>query len=106
MNKDKSLLDNTPFHTQHWGIKRDVDNLLVKREQYIPQEFIDDCRAEYADSITMPDGSLGVHACSIPVLWVEKWKREGFDIHVEPVEEIIKRLRKEELDFFITSKKV
>lgn len=79
--------------------------LLVKEQQYIPDEFLTELRHERSDSLHTPAGEFH-RVCSIPTAIVDKWMREGFDIAREPVREILKRLRKEERDAFITSNKV
>ena len=42
---------------------------------------------------------------SIPVAVADKWMREGFNIYHASGKEILKRLRDENLDAFITTKK-
>lgn len=42
---------------------------------------------------------------SIPTAVVEKWMREGFDVFTAPAREIIARLRRENLEAFITTNK-
>lgn len=81
--------------------------LVIKHEQYIPDDFISDLRREREDSLSTPAGEFH-RVASIPTGWVDKWKREGFDIYDKNVTnaDIIKRLRKEQLDGFITSNKV
>ena len=81
------------------------EGLVIKHEQYIPDDFISDLRKEREDSLHTPAGEFH-RVASIPTAWVDKWKAEGFDIMVEPINEVLKRLRKEQLDGFITSNKV
>jgi hypothetical protein len=79
--------------------------LIVKHEQHIPDEFISSLRREREDSLSTPAGEYH-RVASIPTAIVDKWLKEGFDIYRETVQEILKRLRKEQLDGFITSNKV
>lgn len=79
--------------------------LVVKHEQYIPDEFVSSLRREREDSLSTPAGEFH-RVASIPTGVVDKWIKEGFDINVEPIKEILKRLRKEQIDGFITSNKV
>jgi hypothetical protein len=79
--------------------------LVIKEQQYVPDEYISTLRKEREDSLHTPAGEFH-RVASIPTAWVDKWKREGFDIMKEPIVEILKRLRKEEFDAFITSNKV
>ncbi len=80
-------------------------DLVIKNEQYIPDEFISTLRKERADSLHTPAGEFH-RVASIPTAVVDKWYREGFDIQREPIQATLKRLRQEQLDAFITSNKV
>lgn len=79
--------------------------LVIKNTQEIPDEFLTDLRNERLDSLHTPAGDMH-RVCSIPTVLADEWKRQGFDIMVEPIPEILKRLRKFHLDGFITSNKV
>ena len=46
-----------------------------------------------------------VEVCSVPVVVVEKWLKEGFDIHKEPASKILSKLRAENLGAFIATNK-
>jgi hypothetical protein len=80
------------------------DGLLVKRAQEIPEEFLDDLKDRRFASQGRPEGDF-MHVASIPVVVVEKWLREGFDVFKEPYREILKRLHNEHLDAFIATDK-
>jgi hypothetical protein len=96
----KNLIDKlVSFDTAPGG------ELIIKHEQDIPDEFISDIRKERMDSLHTPAGEFH-RVARIPTAVVDKWYAEGFDIHREPVTEILKRLRKEQLDGFIASNKV
>lgn len=79
--------------------------LVIKHEQDIPDDFIMDLRREREDSLSTPAGEFH-RVASVPTALVDKWFKEGFDINREPVQAILKRLRKEQFDGFITSNKV
>jgi hypothetical protein len=79
--------------------------LIIKEEQFIPDEFMSALRREREDSIHTPAGEFH-RLCSIPTAVVDKWTREGFDIHRAAPREILRRLRNEQLDGFICSNKV
>lgn len=79
-------------------------SLIFKSSQVIPDSYLDSLKAERLDSISTPSGEFH-RVASIPVAIADKWAREGFDIMREPITEILKRLRKEELDAFITTNK-
>ena len=46
-----------------------------------------------------------MRAASIPVAVHEQWLREGFDLYQATGPEIIKRLRDQNLDYFIATEK-
>jgi hypothetical protein len=79
-------------------------SLIIKHEQYIPDDFISQLKRDKIDADHAPTGEM-FKACSIPVVLVEQWKREGFDIMVEPIRDVIARLKKAQLDAFISSNK-
>lgn len=79
--------------------------LVIKHDQFIPDDFVPSLRREREDSLSTPAGEFH-RVASIPTALVDQWKREGFDINVEPVREILKRLHKQQFDGFITSNKV
>lgn len=81
-----------------------VGEVAIKRQQFIPTEFMDDIRRQREDSLSAPCGDW-VHAARIPVYVIDKWHREGFDYNRAPVADILKKLAKEQLDEFIATKK-
>ena len=46
-----------------------------------------------------------MRAASIPVAVVDQWTREGFNIYEATGKEIIKRLRDQNLDYFLATEK-
>lgn len=85
-------------------IGEDVDGLHIKRQQFIPQSFLDDIREERENSIHTPSGEL-YRVARIPAAVIDKWDREGFDYNRAPVEDILRKLHIDQLDAFITTKK-
>lgn len=79
------------------------EGLVIKQTQVIPDEWLQANRLERANSISTPAGELHKVA-SIPEAYVDKWGMEY--VMKAPVADILKRLRKEQLDDFITSNKV
>ena len=77
--------------------------LIVKRQQYIPDDFLSELRDERADSLHTPAGEFH-RVARIPAALADKWGME-FMMNA-PVAEILKRLRQEQLDVFIASNKV
>lgn len=78
------------------------EGLIIKHSQEIPEEYLSALAIQKAESISTPMGELH-QVCSIPTAWVDEWKLEGFDVMVEPIQEILKRLRQKHLDKFITT---
>jgi hypothetical protein len=74
----------------------------IKNTQYISDEFLDNNKR-------MRDVSSGDYhqVANIPCAIVDKWMREGFDIFNPSVkvQEIVSRLKKENLEAFITTNK-
>lgn len=86
-----------------WKIGEHVDGLFVKKGQHISDDFLTRNRDLRFDSKKRA-GDFH-HLASIPVVVVEKWLKEGFDIYREPAKAIVKRLKQENLEAFLTSNK-
>lgn len=80
--------------------------LVVKKEQHIPQSFLDRLKTARDESSNNRMGDYH-RLASIPTVVVEKWMREGFDIYDKNVtaKEIVARLKLEHLDAFLTTTK-
>lgn len=78
--------------------------LIIKTSQDIPDYWLEQQAEKRLRSTQKPAGNWH-EACSVPTVVVEKWRREGFDIHTAPVRDILKRLRDENLGAFISSNK-
>lgn len=82
----------------------DADGLFNKDSQDIDHDFLGSLRAEREDSVR---SKIGEHmrVASVPVIIVERWLREGFSIYDKNVtpQAILRRLRTEGLDQFITT---
>lgn len=84
--------------------ENDTDGaLVVKHSQFIPDEFITQNRLERADSVSTPAGEFH-RVARIPEAFADKWGMEY--LMNASVADILKRLRQEQLDGFITSNKV
>ena len=82
----------------------DVGDLTRKHTQYISQDFLDDLRDSRNASTHHREGNY-MRVASIPVVIVEKWLREGFDIFQADGREIVKRLKNEDLTAFMATEK-
>ena len=82
-------------------------SLVVKREQPIPQSFLDRLKCERNES--SKNSRMGDYhkVASIPTVVVEKWMREGFNIFDKNVKlsEIVARLKNESLEAFMATNK-
>lgn len=100
-DKDKTIAGEvkTTFH--------DSDNpneFIIAETTEIPSSFLDwthDMRE--ADAQYDRFGNRMVCMAAIPPAVANKWMREGFDVFKEPAAAILKRLRDEDLQAFITS---
>jgi hypothetical protein len=84
---------------------RSTNELIIKRTQHIPDDFISDLRKEKVDSVNQKAGEF-YKVASIPVeVCDELLRRYGFDVFTAPVRETLKMLQRYELDVFITTNK-
>jgi hypothetical protein len=92
------------FDEDHHNGKQDT--LIIGQHQEIPQDWLDGL-AEKRKATTDAGYRAGEFEefAEIPMIFVEKWRKEGFDIlaHNYKAEEIEKRLRAESLDAFLTT---
>ena len=79
-------------------------DLVMKNTQHITQAFLDDLKDARNESASKKEGDL-MRAASIPVAVVDQWTREGFNIYEATGKEIIKRLRDQNLDYFLATEK-
>lgn len=80
------------------------NELVIKHTQEIPDEHIATLKRDKIDTLHTPTGDF-YRVASIPTSVVDQWLTEGFDIHKEPLRDILNRLRKHDLDAFITTNK-
>ena len=81
-----------------------VDGLALHQEQQITSQYLDALREDKHHSLNPMNGDLA-RVASVPVAVVERWLREGFNIYQASAKDIVKRLRSEDLDDFITTKR-
>jgi hypothetical protein len=99
-NKQPTLVGvNTEFGAN-------ADGLYRKHTQDIPQHFLDDLKELRDQSSSRREGEF-MRVASIPAVVVEKWLREGFNVLDPNVngKEIVRRLKAENLDAFLTTEK-
>lgn len=103
MNIKNNLKQGTVLHDADWDIGENADGLYVKKQQHISDEFLTATRDARFDS---KERAGEYHRfASIPVVVVEQWLKQGFDVYKESPKAIIKRLKQENLEAFLTSNK-
>lgn len=95
---------NTKLNEVDFNIGENEQGLLIEKVQAIPQEYIDSLKEARHDTKHAKTGEYH-RAASIPVIVVEKWMKEGYDVFNEPVSKTLAKLRLEGLDYFITTEK-
>jgi len=100
MEKKTNLIG---INTQY---EEDFDGVYRKHTQHISQSFLDDLKEQRNNSTNQREGNF-MRVASIPTVIVEKWMREGFNIlnGEHSAAEIVKRLKAENLDAFLTTEK-
>ncbi len=82
------------------------DGLIIAHSQEISDDFLKRT-AHYRNNPRQIEGEF-MHVCDIPVVFVEKWIREGFDILNDrniTIKDIVDRLKREGLEAFLTTPK-
>ena len=92
------------MHDVGWKINENVDGLFVQKAQEITDEYIDGLKESRIMSTSKPAGEYH-RVASVPAALVEKWLTEGFDVYKESPKAILKRLRREDMGYFITTNK-
>lgn len=101
MTESPALIDKLVSFDQD----RTTNDLIIKHEQHIPDEFVSALKAE---KVTTTHERMGefYRVASIPVSVVEDLKRRyNFDVMTEPVQETLKMLKRLDLDAFVTTNK-
>jgi len=83
---------------------QDNDRVMREHSQKISQAFLDDLKDTRNQTSNVPSGEF-LRVASIPTGVVEKWLREGFNVWVASGKEIVKRLKNENLDYFLATDK-
>lgn len=99
------MTDNTKLIDSDFTFHENSEGLVLERFQAIPDQFLSNLRDERFANRSSTAGELH-RVASIPVAVVDKWKAEGRDFDNAKISEILKWLRAENLDAFITSDKV
>lgn len=92
------------FIDADFAFQENSEGLVIEKYQEIPQTFLDDLRAEKANSKSVREGEY-MRVASIPVAVVEHWVATGFDFWNASAKEIVARLKQDHLDDFLTTNK-
>jgi len=90
--------------TSAGALLTNVDGWYAKNQQVIPDEFRQNLKRHRFEASKQREGEY-MKVASIPVVIVEKWHNEGFDIQKKTAKEIVARLKAEHLDDFIATEK-
>ena len=85
-------------------VVQDTDGLYRTSTQEIPTTYIDQLKREKTASGYTKSGEM-MKMASIPVVVVEQMAKEGIDVYKAPIKDLIKWLRNNDMDHFITSEK-
>lgn len=84
---------------------RSTNDLIIKRHQFIPDNFVSDLKSGKMDSKNTRSGDM-MHTMSVPLSVIEDIKRTfGFDMMEEPQRRSMTMLRALGLDAFIVTNK-
>jgi hypothetical protein len=86
-----------------YKFEEELDDLFMVSKQEITDEFMDDIKAHRLASKNNRNDWQKV--ASIPTVIIDKWMREGFDVFSESPRAIMRRLRANNLDYFIATGK-
>jgi hypothetical protein len=86
------------------GVKQDADGLYRTNSQHIPDSFIKELQEQKTAGGYTDSGEM-LKMASIPVVIVEQMMREGVDVYKAPIKDIIKWLRNNDMDHFLTTTK-
>ena len=87
----------TDWISEHGG-------LTMKNTQHIDQKWLDGLKDDRDNSGKQREKEF-MRVASIPTSVTDQWMREGFNIYEVTGKEIVKRLRDQNLDYFMTTEK-
>lgn len=82
----------------------DVDGLVLVNKQEITSEFLDDLSSERLAKTAMRSRDFD-RVCSIPVLVYDIWIKQGRDPYAAPAKDLVKWLKEDNLEHFISTPK-
>lgn len=85
-------------------IGENTDGLFTAHSQEVSADFLDGLKNHRDATATQRCGEYH-RIASIPIVFVHKWLREGFNVYTEPLKEVVKKLHAEGLTAFLTTDK-
>ncbi len=98
MTKKTNLFD---INTQYG---ENADGVFRKHTQEIPSWHLDSLKDQRYEMTNKREGEF-MRVASIPTSVVEQWIRQGYNIYEMSGKEIIKKLKADNLDAFLTTNK-
>lgn len=92
------LLDNEPTFGQN------ADGTFIRFDQPITDEFLDELKSERLAKAHLRAADFD-RVASVPTAVVELWLRQGIDFWRMSAREIVTKLRKDNLDAFVSTPK-
>lgn len=92
------------IHDININFDENTEGLIIEKSQYIDPAYIQGLKDQRFGSKTAQTGEY-MRAASIPVVIVEKWMKEGYDVFSEPIRKTVAKLKAEGLDYFVTTDK-
>lgn len=86
------------------SLSENTDGHIIERVQHIPEGFLKRLKAERDESTSVRE-TEHMRVASIPACVVEKWLSEGYDFWNEPATKIVAKLKREGLEYFLTTAK-
>lgn len=98
--------DNYIYHDiqNRFMLEHKGDENVIEQTQYIAPSFLDTLRRQRENSLNQKEGEF-MSVAEVPVSVYEQWLREGFDMMKEDPKAILMRLKQQDLEAFITTKK-
>ena len=81
------------------------DQLVLQHAQEIPEDWRTMLARMKREAWENRRNSEHIRVASVPVIFIHKWLQEGFNAYQEPVQEVVKRLQRDDLTEFLATEK-
>lgn len=86
------------------GVVQDADGLYRTNTQQITDSFLQDLKNQKSAGGYTQSGEM-LKMASIPVVVAEQMMKEGVDVYKAPIKDIIKWLKNNDMEHFLTTSK-